>query len=92
MITGLPPDSALARARNKGREWTTTHALLWQILHVLVRANVLLLDIRNRKQKPKFPKWKEFPWSDDDKKSWGRVKKGDEKAAVDYLLSLHKRK
>ncbi len=62
-IEHLPPESARHRAQREGWQWTNVEALLWQAIYYL-----RVLDQRlvwHRGKRAKWPKWAEFPWSDD---------------------------
>lgn len=87
LINGLPEGSALHRARNEGRTWTTDHALLWHLAYMLQRVEGVL-GAQGVRRQPKPVKKKKTPWDDDTVKRTGRVEKGDELAAIRYLQGL----
>lgn len=62
LINGLPPDSALHRAQMNGQSWTWTEALLWRLGYFL-EVIVKLLIWQKDGKKPKFPKWRDYPWA-----------------------------
>lgn len=63
LVEQLPPGSALHRALNEGHQWTNVEALLWAISHRLERLDARMQWMKGKK--PKWPRWKQFPWSKD---------------------------
>lgn len=91
LIAGLPDDSALHRAYRDGHDWSSLHDLLWILVQGLPRSEMLLARQLSKEQARglRFPRVKPYPWSEDkDKKQFGRVDKGDEAAALEYLQGL----
>ncbi|GAA1417917.1 hypothetical protein [Corynebacterium durum] len=90
LIEGLPEDSYLQRVMNDGKPWTTMHAIMWQILHQEAVNNVnWAAKLSGKKQD--YPDWPEDPWDKTNKtkqKHHGLVERGDEEAAVNYLMGL----
>lgn len=66
LINGLHPDSALHRAKTDGHVWTWNEALAWQQIHLLKVIDQRL--VWQKRKKPKMPKWRQFPWTKDEKK------------------------
>lgn len=89
LIEHLPPDSALHRARQDGHVWTWNEALLWRLMHMLERNEQWWRWSKGLR--PKFPKWKAFPWTKSE------IKLGDRGTAssqdvIDYLRSISPRR
>ncbi|QOV99504.1 hypothetical protein [Rhodococcus pyridinivorans] len=85
LIEHLPPGSARHRQATEGHEWRNNEALLWQILHFLQ-----VLDQRivwSRGKRPKWPKFKEFPWKRDAVKIGNRGEASSEDVLA-YLQSI----
>lgn len=62
--------------------WTWSEALAWQQIHMLKVIDQRL--VWQKRKKPKFPKFRPFPWSKDEKKLGNR---GD-KPATSVLAVL----
>lgn len=85
LIEHLPPGSARHRNATEGHEWRNNEALLWQLIH-----HLQVLDQRlvwSAGKRPKWPKFREFPWKRD------AVTLGDRGGAstedvLDYLASI----
>ncbi|WP_010541906.1 hypothetical protein [Dietzia alimentaria] len=85
LINGLPPTSALHRAQNDGQQWTWSEALAWQQIHMLKIIDQRL--VWQKRKKPKMPKWRQYPWTRDEKKLGDRGGKSASKA-IEVLRSL----
>ena len=91
LIRWLPPGSALDAARNDGRSWSLDDQMVWQLLGEVYRMNRYMraqLGIKPGKDKMVWPA---TPWESDENANSARVgsvAKGDEEAAVSYLLGL----
>ncbi|WP_047888537.1 hypothetical protein [Rhodococcus sp. ARP2] len=83
MVEQLPPGSALHRANNEGQQWTNVEALLWSIAHKLDWLDSRLMW--TKRKKPKWPKWKQFPWDKDGVRIGDR---GD--ATTEEVLAYHR--
>lgn len=90
LISGLPDDTALSRAQEGGKPWYLRDMVQWEILHQLVINNVYWAAKLSGKKQDEV-KWPKDPWEDVGKAAsttHGRVEKGDEEAALAYLMSL----
>lgn len=89
LVEHLPPRSAYGRARHEGQEWGNVEALLWRIDFLLQRLDSRIVWTRGKR--PKWPKWKQFPWTRD------QVTLGDRggrstQDVLTYLASLRPKK
>lgn len=80
----LPPDSAWHRAQENYHQWGNTEALLWMVTHLLERLDARL--VWQKRRKPKWPKFKPFPWVNDAEKVGDRTGFTDDQV-MDYLMS-----
>lgn len=92
LIDWLPEGSALHRARAEGKTMTLSESVLWQMYGQLVRANAYAFaGFQIKKNSDKFS-WPASPWEESEKqKRVGAVAAGDQRAALDYLMSLSPR-
>lgn len=84
-IEHLPPTSALHRARMDGHAWGNVEALLWLISHKLG-----VLDQRlvwHRGKRPRWPDFKQFPWTKD-KAKFGDRGKATVGQVMDFLRAI----
>ncbi|WP_027500404.1 hypothetical protein [Rhodococcus sp. UNC363MFTsu5.1] len=84
MVEHLPPGSALHRVQNEGHQWTNVEALLWSIAHKLDWLDQRI--VWSRRVKPKWPKWRVFPWTRDAVKI-GDLGEATPEQALAYLKS-----
>ena len=61
LIECLPEDSALHRAKQQGRTWTSQHALLWTVAQLLMVQDAHAIQIAGGKAR--VPAWREYPWT-----------------------------
>lgn len=84
-VEQLTPGGALHRAQNDGQQWTNVEALLWAIAHKLDHLDQRL--VWTKRKKPKWPRFKPFPWSKDGVKLGDRGEATSEQT-IAYLRSL----
>ncbi|SFA60797.1 hypothetical protein SAMN05444374_11626 [Rhodococcoides kroppenstedtii] len=81
----LSPGGAWHRAHLDGQQWTNTESLLWGIWHKLDHLDARL--VWQKRKRPKWPKFKTFPWSKD-KLTVGDRGEATSQDVVDYLRSI----
>lgn len=90
LIDGLPEDSALHRAINKGRLWTLDRQILWLIAGQTVRTAAYTRASAGVKKHRDLPAWPDTPWdeSENTPTRYGKVAEADRSAALEYLSAL----
>ncbi|OZC80187.1 hypothetical protein CH274_13195 [Rhodococcus sp. 06-418-5] len=81
----LPDGSAVHRAGLDGQYWTNNEALLWGLWHKLDWLDQRL--VWTKRMKPKWPKFKAFPWAKSGAVIGDRGSASNE-AAIRYLESI----